>query len=289
MKTLWLDALHFREQSLVIGGPALAIVHAPVTGWAETNYELWMIRAAVTYAANVMRLEVGFTIRAQEWGAALTSLTSSSSASENVIAHIAASLINVTRATIFLNHVLGSLECSLTQFLQRHFRCRRVFENRVNAVERAQLKHNGFAHCLLAIGRLPFVVAVTNHLIQIAKATLLLSKKVKAFALAAMRSNGEVAIAHLHRTNLALTEIFEDAIIAQPIRIAVLLALRSRDDDDEREVLRGDDAALLLPAVLRVDFIFAVIKAAFFKWRDQHIPPAFAPTCFFEPSQRINP
>ena len=63
-----------------------------------------------------------------------------------------------------------------------------------------------------------------------------------------MLRDRSIASAQAHVADLALTEIFEHAIIAVTIRVPVFEALFTCNDNDQRMVRRRYDAALLLAA-----------------------------------------
>jgi hypothetical protein len=72
----------------------------------------------------------------------------------------------------------------------------------------------------------------------------------------------EIAPDELHVADLTLTRVSEDAIIARPVAISVLVAGFAGEQKNERSQPRRRDTALALPVINVVDIADAIVNAA---------------------------
>jgi hypothetical protein len=76
-------------------------MYAPMTVWAQGYHEQSIVRAAIAYAANMVRLKIWTSIFPQERCRSLAALAISGRASQDVVSNVTAALINISDARCF--------------------------------------------------------------------------------------------------------------------------------------------------------------------------------------------
>lgn len=240
-------------------------VHAPVAVRAQGDDKADVVRAAVAHSSDMVRFEVGRTIRSQEGRGRGATLAAPVRPAKDIGSHVSASSIDVPgaypggpacgcrcqrrRSKIFKGRRLGGFRLNLLAF-------RNVFD-------RAELEHESRPHCASSIGRWACDHALANPLALETHASIAgdLPEEQQRFATGRVFSDRAVATDELHVTHLALAVILEDAVFAETIGVSVLPAFLSGDDDDDRVSGRGDNSALLLTAEFAVNVATPVIGA----------------------------
>jgi hypothetical protein len=130
----------------------------------------------------------------------------------------------------------------------------------------------------------PYTMRDKHHLAFEAHTGLSLPKEKQGFSRSRVLSDCMIALNHPHWTNLTLTEIFEGTVRSVTVRISVLNALLTGDNDYDRMDPWSDDAALLLTTVATMDVSAAVVDASNFKARAHSYPHSHAISIAVAPS-----
>jgi hypothetical protein len=237
---------------------------AAVTVRAQCDHVSWIIRTTIAESADVMRFEVGHSIRPHEWSIALASFAATCTTSDNVVPDVSTALDDgrgPARPT--RRHESRRFKRQPAKLFQSHIvRDRCLFERFLNGLKWLQLKDDRLPHVAVAIGSLFQMMSDVDVCPFEAQTCIDLTEKQQVTTIAVMGGDGSVSALHLHITPLALAEVFERAIGQLPIGIAVNEAFFSCDQDNQREVLGCDNAALLLASETRVYIRASVVDAS---------------------------
>lgn len=275
-RVLGFDLPHSLEQTAIVVRSISTCVHAAMAVWAKRDDVSWMIGPAIAYASNVVRFEISGAVWSTKRRRRGTSLAMPFGSSEHVFLHVSGSLIDVSSACYLprRENPSGS-HCSLSKLAQAGARaCVIGLIVLDDCVEVSELEHNGVSEVAFAVRRTRNLVVVVDQFANETEASAFFAEEQEATTINGVVADCAISSSPGHITQLTFAKILEHAVCAVPISVPVFQAFFASDDYDERVLLGGDDASLLLPAKSRVNVRATVVDAIGFKAPSQrHSPP----------------
>ena len=143
-----LNRRHCRQQLRIKSFAVSTSVDASVTIRAQGDNERWIVGATVTYAQNMVWLQIWTTVFSHERGRNIAALTMPACASQDVVSNVTAALIDVPDAYCFRRWDNSHCRPSeLSKFLESRV-ClgfRTFFRCLDDRAQRAQLEHDRVA------------------------------------------------------------------------------------------------------------------------------------------------
>lgn len=260
------NRFHRGQELGVVPRAISARVNASVAVRTKSNDKPRVVRATIAEPPNVVWLEIGNSVRPKERSGLTAPLTMALCSSDNVVAHVAATLKHSGNGLNFARRGICCGEGPPAQLREIEIRGCLALYNFDNAGDGAELKNNRVAHFARLVRCALYVVPFANILVFEAKAILRFPEKQQARSVRRMCSDPGVSPLHHHVAKLALTKIFEYAVIALAIRVSVDEPFLTGDDENDIVLSRRDDPTLLLPAKPGVNIAPAVVN-----------PPALEP------------
>lgn len=265
-----LELRHSRSQLSIVRRPVDAKMHAPMAIRAQRYDVRGVVRAAVAHSANVVWLEICRAVRPLKGSSLTTAFAGAICTREDIGSDVSASVKDVAHGLRRSKHRLRRLESSCPQRGEIAIVFILVVDDGRDAIERAQLENERVAKCSCAVSLLLNAVTRANVLAFEAQHTIIgFRKEQQALARGGMLGDGSVALIHYHGAVATFADILENSIVPLYVDISVVEPLLTRDQDDERVLGRCDDAALLLPAVGRVNVSTTIVSPVSLK-RPRH-------------------
>jgi len=247
---------------------------------ANANNITWTVRAAVGQTINVMALNVERAIRPLKRTLAIAVLANSRCPCQYIVSNVATARKNSARRWYafrrgrcrFKSHSTELVDASYSVWqywlqlidIQRHF------------ANRAKFKDDGLAHLVPTIRGGLIVMAFVDHLTVIAQATWNRSEKVDRLACLPGVDDGAVPRLHLHRSDLALTKVLENAVGSPSISVSVLATFVATNKENYRAISGRNYTASLLAIINAVNVCGAIVNLTDYKRHT--LSPSFADT-----------
>lgn len=265
-----LDHTQIVDEELVELDPVDAEVGASVTIGAHAYYVAGAVRAAVGEAVHMVAFDVEATVGPDEGARAPAVFALPAGAGQDVIAHVLAASKNAALCRNAFWRRFRCLKCTTPKLFKVDFSIR---QDRFDLVDidydipsATQFENDRIPDIVVLVGCRLIVVTLVDHFAVIAKTARHRSEKVDSFARTPGIDDSLIPGLHLHVADLALAEVFKNAILSPAIGVAVLATFFPTDDEDYRGIRRGDDPAPLLPVVNAMDVCDAVVNLANNKW-----------------------
>lgn len=276
-----LDLIHSYPESLVVGRPVKACVNAAMAIRTERNHKARMVRPSVTYAANVVRLEVGRSVEPRKRSPGFAAFAAAYRPGKHVVPDVGASLVDVPNAGYLVRRKdAGGGERAPLKLVERRVRralggcCFHPFNDRR---QRPKFKNNRIPLIAVPVGSAPNVVPFVDHFVYELQSSVRAPKEKEAFAAGGVICDGLVARIHSHVADLTFAKVLEDAIGPPFIGISVLASFLPCDDEDQRKPPGHENATLLLSPEARVNVLASIIDAPLLKAPAHHRLPACLP------------
>lgn len=241
-----------------------AVVCAAVAVRTNASHLPGVVRSAVAYSANVVRLKIGLSRCTGKRSRKAAAFADAICPGQHIRAHGCASLIDVPFRFASFRRRPRCLEGSLSESLEAlidFLRGRRAI-GRKFAVRRYQCEHYRIAMVAVPI-RLSFELptGVVEHADKPrGSSALRFVEEQDVFAIGGVIPDRLVAFVHELIADLSLARVDQRAVGLPSVVVPRLRSPVTRDDEDDGMALRSRDATLLLAAVHPVDVSFAAVQ-----------------------------
>lgn len=262
---LGFNRLHAQQKFAVVLCAVGARMNSAVAIRAKSDHEAGVIRATVGEPSNMVRLEIGQAIGAEERGRPAAPFALSFRTRNNIVAHVSTAFKNGSCRRGFGGSHVSSREGSLTKLAQVRGRGCHLLDLLDDGSDGPQFEDDSIAHVSKAIRCRLEVVSLVDVLVLKAQAAWRLPKEQQACPIGGMIGDRSVATLHRHMAYLSFSKVLEHTVGAQSVGVAVCETFFASDDDYKLVLGRRDNSALLLPAKPTVNICPTIINPATLK------------------------